>query len=239
MADYRFYREYCLSLIGGSGNLIEKSDIDKLVDDGGCSIRGESPPQDLTPGSGEATIVAHDPAQSPTGDDAAFTVWRVGRDGRRTLLDAHHEQGMPPSAIKATLLDYDDRFDPALVVIESNGMQQYVANDAIEFSASLRAKIKGIPTTGKKHSWENGIPRLRTLVESGSMQFYRGHSPTEDVIQAMLSLRLTDGKMEGHTPDLIASTYMAEEGIRHLESIGALEMDDDDDDDSTSGVDFL
>ena len=241
MADYRFYREYCLSLIGGSGNLIEKSDIDKLVDDGGCSIRGESPPQDLTPGSGEATIVAHDPAQSPTGDDAAFTAWHVGRDGRRTLLDAHHEQGMPPSAIKATLLDYDDRFDPALVVIESNGMQQYVANDAIEFSASLRAKIKGIPTTGKKHSWENGIPRLRTLVENGSMQFYRGHSPTEDVIQAMLSLRLTDGKMEGHTPDLIASTYMAEEGIRHLESIDALEMDGDggDDDDSTSGVDFL
>jgi len=230
MADYLFWREYTLTIRGASGNLIEEADVNRLVDDGGCSIRGQEPPRELTPGAGEATIVAHDPAQSDTGDNAAFVAFRVGADGRRRLLEAKAEKGMQPSAVKATLADLDDRYDPAVVVIESNGMQQYVANDAVEFSASLRAKVTGIPTTGKKHSWENGIPRLRRLVENGGIQFYRGHSGTEEFVQAAMSLTLQDGKLQGHTPDLIAAWYMAEQGIRHLEGIGALDEDSDDDD---------
>lgn len=237
MADYLFWREYTLTIQGASGNLIEKSDVDQLVDDGGCSIRGQSPPKSVTPGPGEATVVAHDPAQSPTGDDAAFVALQVDQAGRRRLLDAHSEQGMQPSAIRAQLLDLDDRYDPAVVVIESNGMQQYVANDAVEFSASLRSKVTGIPTSGKKHSWENGIPRLRRLVENGGIQFYRGHQPTEDFIQAALSLDLDGGRLQGHTPDLIAAWYMAEQGIRRLESMGALDAADDDSDDR--GVSYL
>jgi len=236
MADYLFWREYTLTIRGASGNLIDEADVNQLAEQGGCSIRGQDPPRQLTPGAGEATIVAHDPAQSPTGDKAAFVAFRVGRDGRRTLLDAVAEQGMSPSRVKATLADLDARYDPAVVVIEDNGMQQYVANDAIEFSASLRAKVTGIPTTGKKHSWENGIPRLRRLVENGSIQFYRGHGPTEDLVQAAMSLTLEDGKLTGHTPDLIAAWYMAEQGIRRLENMGALEDTDDED---GSGVSYL
>ncbi|MFC7173055.1 hypothetical protein ACFQL0_21585 [Haloplanus litoreus] len=237
IADYLFWREYTLTIRGASGNLIDEADVNRLVDDGGCSIRGREPPRTLTPGAGEATVVAHDPAQSPTGDDAAFVAFRVGRDGRRRLLDAVAETGMAPSQVKATLLDFDDRYDPAVVVIEDNGMQQYVANDALEFSPSLRSKVQGISTTGKKHSWENGIPRLRRLVENGGIQFYRGHSGTEEFIQAAMSLELSDGKLTGHTPDLIAAWYMAEQGIRHLEGIGALE--DDAGDEDANGVSYL
>lgn len=237
MADHLFWREYTLTIQGASGNLIEKRDVDRLVQDGGCSIRGQSPPATLTPGVGEATVVAHDPAQSKTGDDAAFVAFHVGRDGRRRLLDARAEKGLPPSEIKAELADLDDRYDPAVIVIESNAMQQYVVNDAIEFSPSLHAKIKGIPTTGKKHSWENGIPRLRTLVENGGIQFYRGHSSTEDFIQAAMSLELKDGMLSGHTPDLIAAWYMAEQGIRQLEAMGAL--DEPDEGDGERGVSYL
>lgn len=238
MSPHLFWREFCMVITGASGNLIEKGDVDQLVDDGGCSIRGQEPPHQLAPGAGEATVVAHDPAQSSTGDNAAFVAFRVGRDGRRRLLDAHAETGMQPSAIKATLADLDDRYDPAVIVIESNGMQQYVKNDAVEFSASLRAKVTGIPTTGKKHSWENGIPRLHRLVENGGIQFYRGHSATEDFIQAALSLELSDGKLKGHTPDLIAAWYMAEQGIRHLEGIGALD-EDAGDDEGNSGISYV
>ena len=227
MSAHLFWREYCMVIRGASGNLIEEADVNKLVDDGGCSIRGREPPRRMRPGAGEATVVAHDPAQSGTGDNAAFLAFRVGRDGRRRLLDAKAEKGMQPSSVKATLADLDERYDPAIVVIESNGMQQYVANDAIEFSAALRAKVTGIPTTGKKHSWENGIPRLRRLVENGGIQFYRGHPGTEDFIQAAMSLELSDGKLKGHTPDLIAAWYMAEQGIRQLEEMGALEEGDD------------
>ena len=226
MADHIFWREYCMVIRGASGDLIDPQDINRRIEDGGCSIRGETPPHRLQPGEGEATIVTLDPAQSPTGDNIAFTAWKVGRDGRRSLLDAVATKGMPPSQVKATLADLDDRYDPALIVIESNGMQQYVVNDAIEFSASMRAKVKGMPTTGQKHSWENGIPRLRTLIESGSIQLYRGHDGTEDWIEAALSLDLRDGKLTGHTPDLIAAWHMAEQGIRHLEGMGALEPED-------------
>jgi len=239
MSPHLFWREFCMVITGASGNLIAKADVDELVENSGCSIRGQSPPEQITHGAGSATIVAHDPAQSPTGDDAAFVALHVQRDGRRTLLDAHAEQGMSPSAVKATLADLDDRYDPGAVVIEDNGMQQYVVNDAIEFSASLRSKVTGISTTGQKHSWENGIPRLRRLVENGSIQFYRGHGPTEDFIQAALSLTLKDGRLKGHTPDLIAAWYMAEQGIRRLESMGALNEPEDEDSDTSEGMTFL
>lgn len=226
MSPHLFWREFCMVIIGGSGNLVEKADIDELAENGGCSIRGREPPKKYRAGAGEAIVVAHDPAQSPTGDDAAFVALRVGRDGRRTLLDAHAEQGMSPTRVKATLADLNRRYDPAAIGIESNGMQQYVVNDAIEMSAEMRSKVTGIPTTGKKHSWENGIPRLRTLVENGGIQFYRGHSATEEFVQAALSLSLKDGRLEGHTPDLIAAWYMAEQCIRRLEQVGALDVPD-------------
>lgn len=212
MADHLFWREYTLTIQGASGNLIEKADVDRLVEDGGCSIRGEEPPFEYAAGPEEKIIVGHDPAQSPTGDKAAFLTQLITADGRRRILDAYAEQGMSPSAIRAQLADLNDRYDPAVIVIETNGMQQYVKNDAIEMSAGMRAKVTGMATSGKKHSWENGIPRLRTLVENGGIQFYRGHKPTEEFIQAAMSLELDDGRLSGHTPDLIAAWYMAEQG---------------------------
>lgn len=241
MADHRFWREYCLVLMGSSGNLIDATDVRTQASEGGCSIRDQEPPETYTAGPGEVCVVSHDPANSPTGDDAAFTAWLLQRDGRRRLLDAHAAAGMKPSEIKALLVELDRRYDPAIVVIESNGMQGYVAEDAIEFDAQLRAKVTGIPTTGQKHSWENGIPRLQRLVESGSILFHRGHGPTEEFITAMQSLELKDGKLSGHTPDLVSSWYMAEQGIRRLESSGLLEPDDEDEgdgdeDETPSGV---
>lgn len=244
MANHRFWREYALVIRGASGNLIEAADVRAAAEDGGCSIRSQDPPQEYTAGAGEAIVVAHDPANSPTGDDAAFNVWLLQRDGRRRLLDAHAEAGMQPSEVKTLLTEYDRRFDPAMIVIESNGMQGYVVEDAIEFDAQLRAKVTGIPTSGKKHSWENGIPRLRTLVENGSMLFHRGHQPTEDFVQAMQSLELKDGRLQGHTPDLIAAWYMAEQGLRRIESLGLADedpdgTDDEDDDSNSTGVSYI
>ena len=227
MADFRFWREYCLSFIGGTGDLVKVEDINRLVENGGCSIRGQSPPHQYTAQAGEAVVVSHDPAQSPTGDNAAFLTMRVDQRGHRRVLDSHAEKGMMPSRIKEYLADVDDRYDPALIVIEDNGIQQYVKNDAIEFSQSLASKIVPVTTTGKKHSWENGIPRLRTLTETGRIQLYRGDKGIEDFVDAALSLELEDGKLIGHTPDLMAAWYMAEQGIRRMESLGMLQIDDE------------
>ena len=235
MADFRFWREYCLAFIGASGNLVDADAVNRDVDQGGCSVRDRSPPEKYRAGPGEAIVVGHDPAMSPTGDDAAFVVQLLRRSGERVILDAHAEQGLSPSGIKARLQEYDRRYDPAVIVIEDNGMQQYIVEDAIEFSPALRSKVTGLSTTSSKHSWENGIPRLRTLVESGGIQFYRGHGPTEDVIQAMLSLELSDGKLKGHTPDLIAAWYMAEQGLRRFE----YGQDASDEDTDANGVSYL
>ncbi|MFC6765424.1 hypothetical protein [Natrinema soli] len=248
MADHRFWREYCLVIMGSSGNLIEATDVRKPAAEGGCSIDDRDPPPKYRAGPGEAIILGHDPANSPTGDDAAFSVWLLQRDGRRRLLDAHAEAGMQPSQVKNQLLEYDRRYDPAMIVIEDNGMQSYVVEDAIEFNAQLAAKVTGLTTSGTKHSWENGIPRIRMLVDNGYILFHRGNRPTEDFITAMQSLERRDGKMHGHTPDLIASWYMAEKGFRRLESMGALDDvddrdagdgDDDEQDDGGSGVSYL
>ncbi|WP_277540216.1 phage terminase large subunit family protein [Haloarcula laminariae] len=236
MADHLFWREYTLTIQGASGNLVDADAINRLVDDGGCSIRGRSPPEKYRAGAGEAIVVGHDPAMSPTGDDAAFVVQLLRRSGERTILDAHAEKGMSPSSVKARLQEYDRRYDPALMVVEDNGMQQYIVEDAIEFSPALRSKVTGLSTTSSKHSWENGIPRLRTLVEDGSIQFYRGHDATEDWIQAALSLKLDDGKLSGHTPDLIAAWYMAEQGLRRFEYGQDSDAGDEGD---TNGVSYL
>jgi hypothetical protein len=67
------------------------------------------------------------------------------------------------------------------------------------------------------------VPRLRTLVENGGIQFFRGHGPTEEFVQAMMSLELKNGKLKGHTPDLVMCWYMAEKAIRSLEESGALD----------------
>jgi len=234
MADYLFWREYTLTIRGASGNLLDEAAINRNSADGGCSIRNRSPPQKYRAGRGEAIVVGHDPAMSPTGDDAAFLVQLLRRNGSRVILDAHAEKGMSPSAIKTRLQEYDRRYDPAVIMIEDNGMQQYIVQDAIEFSPALRAKVTGMSTTSKKHSWENGIPRLRQLAENGGIQFYRGHDASEDVIQSMLSLELDGGKLSGHTPDLVAAWYMAEQAIRNLESMGVTDPDPED-----NGVSYL
>ena len=239
MSSHLFWREYCMVIRGASGNLINGGDVNQLVDDGGCSIRGREPPERYRAGAGEAIVVGHDPAMSPTGDDAAFVVQLLRRSGERVLLDTHAEQGMSPSGVKARLQEIDRRYDPALIVIEDNGMQQYIVEDAIEFSPALRSKVTGLSTTSSKHSWENGIPRLRTLVEQGGIQFYRGHSPTEDWIQAALSLELSDGKLKGHTPDLIAAWYMAEQGLRRFEYGQDAERDHAGDENDSTGVSYL
>lgn len=217
----QFLRAYCLVLAGASGNLIDAQDINKPVNQGGCSIHGESPPGELRAGQNEAILVGHDPAQSPTGDNAAFVAIKFGADGRRTLLDARAEVGMSPSSIRAELADMNRRFDPAVIAIEDNGIQQYIVNDAMEMGAEMRAKVRGYSTTGKKHTWENGVPQLRTLIESGSFHFYRGHTPTEDFINAATTLQLDDGKLTGHTPDLIAAWYMTEKAQRDGISAGS------------------
>lgn len=225
MADFRFWREYSLAFIGGSGNLVDRDDVNRRVDDGGCSYRGRTRPSTYEPTGDERVIVGHDPAQSPTGDNAAFLVQLVAQDGTREILYARSEKGMKPSEIKAELETLNDAYNPSMIVVEDNGMQAYVRNDAIETSPELRAKIRGMPMTSKKHSWENGIPRLQTLVENGSLRLYRGDAGTEMFVNAALSLELDNGKLVGHTPDIIAAWYMAERGPEDLD-------DDDDDGDS-------
>lgn len=216
---HQFYREYCLALIGGSGDLVNDEILNRSIhsDEGpGCSIRGKTPPVEVTAQKGEQIVVGFDPAQSPTGDNAAFVVMHIqqGPNGAmRTLLDAHAETGMSPAEIQGRLTSLNDRFDPSVIVIESNGMQQYIVNDALSLGPDMAAKVRGKATTGKKHSWENGIPRLQTLIETGSFQFYRGHDPTEQFVNAVQSLELENGRLKGHTPDLVAAWYVAESAI--------------------------
>jgi hypothetical protein len=235
MADFRFWREYCLTFIGASGNLVDADAVNRPVEDGGCSIRNRDPPSKYRAGKGEAIVATHDPANSPTGDDCAFTVWLRRRGGERVLLDARSEPGLSPSQVKGQLKDYDRRYDPAAIVIESNGIQGYIVEDAIEFDAQLAAKVTGLDTGSQQHSWENGIPRLRTLVENGMLHFYRDHAPTEDFITAMESLELEDGRLEGHTPDLVAAWYMAEKMFRRVDGQGV----DSDDTDGGNGISYI
>jgi len=47
MADHLFWREYTLTIRGASGNLISAADVNQRVEDGGCSIRGAQPADEV------------------------------------------------------------------------------------------------------------------------------------------------------------------------------------------------
>ena len=113
------------------------------------------------------------------------------------------------------------RFDPALVMVESNGYQRLVVHAAQE--------LEGLPVDGhntgrEKHSQEVGIPNIALQMEK---ELYRipwrmgareaSRPGTRKLVSGLSRLIYgRHGRLEGHTPDPVIALWMCELAIQKM-----------------------
>ncbi|GAA0200181.1 hypothetical protein ACFFQF_00870 [Haladaptatus pallidirubidus] len=216
-----FAREFCMVFEQVRDAIIERALIDER-----CSVH-ERPPDliDVANSPYERTVVGVDPASTGGTDKSSFVVVGVRPAGVRDILHVYNAQSIAPSRFKSKLQELDLLYAPSDIVIEGNGMQQYIIDDAVEFDRDL--PIRKEHTSVKKHSWETGIPRIAHRVTQGAYNFYRsGHDHTEQLINALTTLTMEEGELVGHTPDPVSALYQAEKAIDKAAPVGTIEVDD-------------
>jgi hypothetical protein len=222
-----FIREFCMVFSQAADAIITRDDIDDH-----CSLH-DSAPDFVDVGTADCpytrTAIGVDPASTQGTDHSSFVTLGVRDSGVRDILSVFNAEAINPARFKAKLQELDRRYAPSAIVIESNGMQQYIIDDAVEFDRSL--PIKRHHTSQQKHSWKTGIPRIAHRIGQGGYQFYReADDNTEELIDALTSLVMKDGKLQGHTPDPVSALYQAEQAIGSKIPTASISLDDNRDD---------
>jgi hypothetical protein len=194
-----FVRELCMVFEQVDDAIIDCAAIEE------CTV-DNSPPTDTDAFS--EVVVGIDPATTAGGDDSAFVT--VGEDdaGVRHVLNVETYNGIDPGRFKQAIRRHDDVYDPDAIAVESNGMQQYIVEDAVELNPGLKGKLEGVHTSGRKHSWKNGVPKLASNIDEGKYRFYGADEGTQQLVNTMTTLRMDDrDRLVGHTPDSVMALY--------------------------------
>lgn len=212
-----FLREFCMVFSQVDDAIIPRDMVEACSTD-------ESAPYLITPDSPYVRVVIGvDPASTQGTDSSSFVVLGVREDGHRDIIHVFNAEAIDPVRFKSTLQTLDMRYSPDTIVIESNGMQQYIIDDAVEFDRTL--PIQGANTSSKKHSWETGIPRMRHRVEQGGYTFFAGgEDHTDQLVNALTTLTMEEGKLVGHTPDPVSALYQAEKAVGAKVPAGGIEV---------------
>jgi len=208
-----FMREFCMVFTHVEDAIIKRS----LIEDYPVGRNGP-PPSSRVEAEAEYGIdlekvaIGIDPAVVEGSDYAAWVVLGVDADETRHVLHVSYADGLSPKRIRKTTVDLDNQYSPEIIVWESNGWQEWLAEEQVEFPSHLPMEMAG--TTKRKHSWTEGVPRLAGRIEDAEYRFYLDDDTTEDLVDALCSLRMDDNDhLAGHTPDLVMAQYMAEKGL--------------------------
>jgi len=127
----------------------------------------------------------------------------------RHILDAWQAQDVPPSRWRAKLESLHDRYAPDAIAIESNLNQSWTMDDD-QIPRRVRNAMTGITTGRGKHSWKDGVPAIGSDIEAGRYRFYTGgeENHTDELVNALTTVKREDGELVGHTPDLVMALYM-------------------------------
>lgn len=207
-----FMREFCMVFTHVEDAIIKR----ELIDGPPVSI-DDSPPVDWSEIEErdiglERIAVGIDPAVVEGSDNNAWATVGVDGEGTRYVLDVTYNDGLSPRRIREETISLWERYEPAKIVWESNGWQEWLAEEQVQFPDYLPMEMAG--TTQRKHSWQSGVPAIADMVESGQYRFFRDDEGTEDLVDALCSLRMDDNDhLSGHTPDVVMALYMAEKGL--------------------------
>lgn len=213
-----FVREFCMVFSQVEDAIIPRDHIDER-----CSVHEPSPDIVTEASPYQRTVIGVDPASTQGTDSSSFVVVGVRPSGVRDIIHVFNAESIDPSRFKSKIQELDTLYSPDTIQIESNGMQAYIVDDAVDFDRSL--PITGATTTREKHSWETGIPRMAHRVAQGGYRFYRESSDhTEQLINGLTGLTMDNDKLVGHTPDPVSALYMCEQAIGAKVPTGTVEV---------------
>jgi len=170
-----------------------------------------------------------------------FVIFVIGRDrkGNQYVLDIRRSKGLPFRAQLHEIELAAQLYDPALILIESNAMQQLYSS---ELRRETDLPIKEFVTLAtNKYPLDRGVPGQRLLLENRKLVIPRGDEysivQTDIWIQESRQFGYIDGKLQGvgSHDDTVMAWWIATEASR-LGGFGfAFDDADADDDDEVLG----
>jgi len=166
-----------------------------------------------------------------------FVVFCMAKDrhGQRTVIDIHRSQGLGFRQQLETIAMLAERYEPALILIESNAMQQ-IYTDEIRRMSDLPVK-EFVTTATNKYPLDKGVPGLRIVLENQKITIPKGDEYSRRVTgiwEAEASqFGFVNGKLQGigvHD-DTVMAWWFAEEACRAGGFSFAFGEDDDESND--------
>lgn len=151
-------------------------------------------------------------SQKETGDYTAFAVVGEMEDGTKIPLYLAQEK-LTFAQTQEMIKDLYQRFNPALIKVESNAYQAALVRD-MQDNTSL--PIKGYSTGGEKFDPDVGLQSIAVEMENGKwiLPYSQESHSTMKIVDT-----LTDGMLRfpsGHTEDILMALWFANTGLREL-----------------------
>lgn len=145
-------------------------------------------------------------------DYTVAIVLGVDGHGNRWLVDMFRGRGMPFQEQLAVIRQLGHRYNPAVIAIESNQAQRFVADELIR---TTNLPIVRHTTTAAKHSLEDGLPSLKLLFENRKLRLPRGDArsieETNILIDEFNNFTFVEGRVisVGEHDDVPMAFYIA------------------------------
>lgn len=163
------------------------------------------------------TYMGVDIARSASVGADYFVVYTIATDkqGSRFLVDIDRSKGLPFNKQLEKIAINAERYDPGLIFIESNAMQQ-VYTDEMRRMTDFPVK-EFVTLATNKYPLDRGVPGLRILLENEKVVIPRGDAYSRRVtdiwISEMSQFGYIDGKLQGigtHDDTVLAFWFACE-----------------------------
>jgi len=162
-----------------------------------------------------STYIGVDLARSANVGADFFVIFVIGVDvdENHYILDVQRTKGLPFKQQLQRIEMAGKRYDPSLIFIEANFMQQIYTD---EMRRTTDLPVKGFVTLAtNKYPLDKGIPGLRILLENGKIIIPRGDEEsrrmTDEWIEECTQFGFVNGKLQGagDHDDLVMAWWFA------------------------------
>ncbi|MCZ6871668.1 MAG: hypothetical protein O7G84_19395, partial [Gammaproteobacteria bacterium] len=149
-----------------------------------------------------------------------FVIFALAKDrhGHQYIVDIHRSKGLPFRKQLETIALMAQRYDPSLVLIESNAMQQ-IYTDEMRRMTDIPVK-EFITSATNKYPLDKGVPGLRIVLENEKLTIPRGDKYSRAITSIWQSeanqFGYVEGKLQGigiHD-DTVMAWWFASEAIK-------------------------
>jgi len=155
-------------------------------------------------------------------DYTVFMTIAVDEFGNRHILDIFRAKGLSYKAQVQKIIELARRYNPRLILVESNQFQKIIADMLKEYTD---LPVREYVTGRKKTDLTEGVPSLRVLFENKKVKIPRGDKrsidATEVFVRELNAFGFREGKLEGigEHDDTVMAFWIANEAVKQ-EKIG-------------------